>query len=55
MTLTSVKPRDLVQVGGALGHVQAKEPGKLLVRWHGRTCERWVKAREVEGHWARRR
>lgn len=55
MTLASVNPGDIVQVGDHYAHVRARERGRLLVRWLKTTNERWVKAREVDAHWRQSR
>ena len=59
MTLSGVKPGDIVRVAGAHGIVVAKEPGRLRMRWVGANGPRaeqgrWVKASEVEAHWRKR-
>ena len=56
MTLASVKEGDIVRCdGGSYGFVICKGSGKVQVRWMGREQTRWVSARDVEAHYARRK
>jgi len=55
MSLAGVGPGDIVRVGGCLAYVRDREKGRLKVRWHKTTNERWITAREVEAHWRRRK
>jgi hypothetical protein len=56
MTLASVKEGDIVRCdGGSYGVVVQKGSGKLQVQWLGREQMRWVSARDVEAHYARRK
>lgn len=59
MTLANVKAGDIVQADGSYALVRDKRRGELLISWLSRSVsingDRWIKAREVECHWSRRR
>jgi hypothetical protein len=55
MSLSGVRPGDIVRVAESHAVVTEKQRGKLLVIWIGSNSSRWVKAGEVECHWRRSR
>lgn len=56
MTLAGVGPGDIVRVDGRYAFVKEKERGRLQVEYlHGSKGLAKVTARQVEGHWRRKR
>jgi hypothetical protein len=53
MTLTGVKPGDIVRVAESHAVVIEKLRGRLYVQWIGSHSRLYVKAAEVEAHWRR--